>query len=497
MAGRNFLIFALMSASLLLASCQTTTQGIGGASSLAMQESMPAQGASPEAEKDGIEVLKLRFDEAIRVAEKAAKLAYERVARSTDQESVYIDSRNFFAGDAVAEIKPVLVRNSADGDVGIIYEVKSKGVGGNFSMIPGYVTSGFFEQLRVVIAEENIPRVRFAKYEQLKDKGITDSVPAAVPVQYEAFARYVDSRNGVDPFEGIWIDSQNVYTLGLIRDDADPMFRHKLFVIESREPGWKAGEVKLKFRNIATGFSVGTYFMANKRETGMGFETSSRYLVALTPTSLGAVALSKAYPREGDGAAHGPSSGSAWHVGGGFFVTNAHVVENGRQLTLNLGGGAYPARQVAIDKKLDLAIVKADLDAGKIPAVPLAGDVKQGRNVYAVGYPLGKFLGESVKITNGIVSALEGVGGDPTLLGFTAAVQPGNSGGPLIDEQGRVVGIVVLRLENAQNVNYAVKVDYLVPLLKQVGAPVVFSNSANKIDVCGVYCSAIALLEVR
>jgi S1-C subfamily serine protease len=95
------------------------------------------------------------------------------------------------------------------------------------------------------------------------------------------------------------------------------------------------------------------------------------------------------------------------------------------------------------------------------------GGVRAGDSVVAVGFPLPGLLASEANVTTGTVSALAGVGNDTRLLQMTVPVQPGNSGGPLLDLQGRVVGIVVGKLDALQvasvtgdipqNVNFAIK----------------------------------------
>lgn len=475
---------------LLLGGCQSTTQGIGGG------DRSSSAGLAASGDAGGIEVLRLSYEDALRVAEKAGRKAYENVRRAPGQDVVYIESYNFIAGDVRAQIEPILIRNSEAADTGIIYQVKAQGIGANASMLPGYVSSSFFEKLREVIAEENIPRVRFQKYEQLKLKGVTDSIAASIPLGYEAFASYIDGKPRRDPYEGIWADSENLYTVGLVRDDADRRYSYKAFIISTRLPDWQPGDVKIKFSNLGSPIALGAYHRANKREINLSFQASPDYIVSLPSTQQERIIFAKIYPSR-DQAVKGASSGSAWHVGQGYFVTNAHVVEGGRKLTINLGNAAYPSRVVAIDSKLDLAIVKAEIGSVAVPAIPMTSDVRQGRAIFTVGFPLGRTLGDSVKITNGIISALEGIGGDPTVIGITAAVQPGNSGGPVLDEEGRAVGVVVAKLRNAENVNYAVKIDYLIPLLKQAGIAVLNAPNGKKLDVCAAYCASVALLEVE
>jgi len=476
---------------LALAACQSTTQGIGGS------DPSSQSGALSTGSESGIEVLRLSYEDALRVAEKAGRKAYDRVRREPTQDIVHIESRNFIAGDVRAEVEPILVKNSETGETGIIYQIKAQGVGSNASMLPGYVSASFFEKLREVISEENIARMRFAKYEQLKLKGVTETIAASIPVGYDSFAAYIDGKPRRDPYEGIWTDSANQYTVGLVRDDADRLHSHKAFIINSRIPDWQPGDIKIKFSNLGAPIAIGLFHTSNKREISLGFQTGPDYIISLPDNRFGRVVYAKIYPRP-DKAGSRAGSGSAWHVGRGFFVTNAHVVEDARKLTMNLGIGVYPSRVVAIDRKLDLAIVKAEIGAANIPTIPMTSEVRQGRPIFAIGYPFGRVLGDSVKITNGIVSALEGVGGDPTLIAITAAIQPGNSGGPVLDEEGRAVGVVMAKLREAENINYAVKIDYLVPLLKQAGIPVTaLAGSGKKIDVCELYCSSVGLLEVE
>ena len=107
-----------------------------------------------------------------------------------------------------------------------------------------------------------------------------------------------------------------------------------------------------------------------------------------------------------------------------------------------------------------------------------SASVRLGEDVYTVGYPLGDLLGESAKVTTGVISALEGLQGDARTLQISVPVQPGNSGGPLFTANGLVAGVVVASLSAKvlyessgvlpQNVNFAVRSDYVRTLLRQV-----------------------------
>jgi S1-C subfamily serine protease len=134
-----------------------------------------------------------------------------------------------------------------------------------------------------------------------------------------------------------------------------------------------------------------------------------------------------------------------------------------------------------------LRVVGEDL-ANMPPLLEIAdsGDVRLGAEAVVVGFPLADVLGSDHKVTSGLISALDGIGGDPRMLQLTAPIQPGSSGSPLFDLSGRVIGLVTSTLSTIptiratgqapQNVNFAVKSEYLALLLRRVpnrtlGAP--------------------------
>jgi serine protease Do len=157
----------------------------------------------------------------------------------------------------------------------------------------------------------------------------------------------------------------------------------------------------------------------------------------------------------------GASTGSGFYVGARTLVTAAHVVEGCARVTLADG------------RELALVAADADLDVAALrPADPArrwltlaAGELRLGQQVHAAGFPYYSIAGTSLNLTGGNVSALAGVDDDGRFFTFSAPVQPGNSGGPLIDARGAVRGLVVARLSEdyiveatgslPQNVNYA------------------------------------------
>jgi S1-C subfamily serine protease len=114
-----------------------------------------------------------------------------------------------------------------------------------------------------------------------------------------------------------------------------------------------------------------------------------------------------------------------------------------------------------------LALLKANFQPSKIAYFRAKGSVRSGNDIIALGFPLHGLLGSQLKVSTGIVSATVGLLDDISQLQISAPIQPGNSGGPLLDEYGNVAGVVVAKLralavakatgDIPQNVNFAVK----------------------------------------
>ena len=163
---------------------------------------------------------------------------------------------------------------------------------------------------------------------------------------------------------------------------------------------------------------------------------------------------------------HGSSGTGVFVTGEGHLVTNAHVVKDCADIRVNVGqGGFEPAKLIAKDPTNDLALLKVDAKPARVGA--LRSGVRLGEAVEAFGYPLSEILATSGNFTLGNVTALAGLGDDSRYFQISAPIQPGNSGGPLLDENGNLVGIVTAKLnflseikeqgDIPQNVNFAIK----------------------------------------
>ena len=153
----------------------------------------------------------------------------------------------------------------------------------------------------------------------------------------------------------------------------------------------------------------------------------------------------------------GGKSGTGFYINAnGYLLTNHHVVDSCSQIWINAGGSQIQARLINQDKSLDIAALKV---IKKIRDYAKFGKVRTGEDVMALGFPLGDILGSEIKATKGNVSSLSGFEGNKDYLQFTAPIQPGNSGGPLLNEGGFVVGINTANYvgEGLQNINFAIK----------------------------------------
>ena len=155
------------------------------------------------------------------------------------------------------------------------------------------------------------------------------------------------------------------------------------------------------------------------------------------------------------------SSGSGFFINNkGYVITNYHVVEGCKSTPkIMYDDNPVDAKLVAKDSYLDLALLKTNLR--NTTYIPLSKDPpRKLQRIIASGYPFGKYVSDDMKFTSGIVSSLKGIGDDSTRLQIDAALNPGNSGGPIINEEtGELVAVAVagLRKDKTEAVNFGIK----------------------------------------
>jgi S1-C subfamily serine protease len=159
----------------------------------------------------------------------------------------------------------------------------------------------------------------------------------------------------------------------------------------------------------------------------------------------------------------------------GYVVTNAHVVEGCDDPKVVYGlAEPVPTEVMARDVANDLALLKADIASNHMAR--LRAGVRVGEEIAVFGYPLQGTLTTGGNFTRGNVSALAGFRDDSRHVQITAPLQPGNSGGPIVDQSGNLIGVAVSVLGShakgvAQNVNFAININTLTAFLNAHGVP--------------------------
>jgi Trypsin-like peptidase domain len=205
--------------------------------------------------------------------------------------------------------------------------------------------------------------------------------------------------------------------------------------------------------------------------------------------------------RTGSGFAVSPAS----HI-----VTNAHVVEQCKSLRVLAGAQQASAKVIAVNPGADLAVLQTTLRVPKTIALRAQPALRLGESVIAFGFPLSGSLSQGGNLTTGNVSALAGLRDDPEYIQMTAPVQPGNSGGPLLDGGGNLVGVITAKLDALaiarrtgdipQNVNFAVKAQVLEAFLQANKVPydvAVTDRQLSAADIGETALEAAVRIECR
>ncbi len=300
------------------------------------------------------------------------------------------------------------------------------------------------------------------------------------------------SLNKIEPIEGIYksyqSDQLSYYKFGIIKQGDN----FKAIIIDSDLKHWKTGEVKAVFEqsSMKNLYSV-KWLMGNKEpfetfgllenegllsiefkdpKTG---EKRQDNFIKMYPAALGDVKLKK------DNAI---ASGSGFFItNGGVIATNAHVIEGSSniQVTVSneIGTFTYDANVLLLDGKNDVALLQVNDEKFKgFTSIPysIAENADVGSKVFTIGYPLNDVMGSNYKVTDGIISSKSGIADDIRYYQISVPLQPGNSGGPLFNKEGNVIGITSARLNGKavgvqiENVNYAIKSSYLLNLFKML-----------------------------
>lgn len=248
---------------------------------------------------------------------------------------------------------------------------------------------------------------------------------------------------------------------------------------------WTEGEVKASLEPTATPlFFKAKWIMSDKSEDSNFYITFEQGLFNVVSSDNEKQLYVKMFPTASDNFSNSPaevsSSGTGYAISSnGYIVTNHHVTNGANSIKVRGINGdfskAYNAKIVIDDKNNDLSIIKINdpsfTSLGTIPYIIANRSSDVGSSVFVLGYPLRATMGDEVKLTNGIISSKSGFQGDVTSYQITAPIQPGNSGGPLFNGSGNIIGIINAKHVGAENASYAIKSSYLMNLIDLMPSP--------------------------
>lgn len=288
-------------------------------------------------------------------------------------------------------------------------------------------------------------------------------------------------RNGFHQYEGIYegVNPQGFdITVAVQRTDDD---KFQIIYLDQNADNfdqiWEEGQLKATLKNTANSNVFKADWIQIDRSLNEDFVVSfDNGLMNIMNTKVEySQTFLKLYPTENDLTL---ASGTSFAISSdGYIATNNHIVNNAEKIQIwGIDGDftkPYEAKLIIQDENNDLAILKVELENPEaFSDIPysLLSESKSlvGENIFVLGYPLRATMGDEIKLTSGIVSSNSGFKGDVTSYQFSAPIQPGNSGGPLINQSGQVVGIVSAKHLDAENVSYAIKVTYLNNLVEML-----------------------------
>jgi len=255
---------------------------------------------------------------------------------------------------------------------------------------------------------------------------------------------------------------------------------------------WKEGDIKGKLIPTATSnLFKADWLMADKTKNSNFIVSFEQGLMNVLSEEQDKNIYIKLYPTSSfsNTTPSGVGSGSGFAISSdGYVVTNFHVIDGAKSIKIRGVNGnfekVFKADVAVSDKNNDLAILKiSDFNFNSLGNLPfniakVSSDV--GTSIFVLGYPLRATMGDEVKLTNGIISSKSGFQGDITSYQISAPVQPGNSGGPLFDQSGNIIGVVNAKHGGAENASYAVKSTYLNNLIEQLPRGLILNLSLLK-----------------
>jgi S1-C subfamily serine protease len=274
----------------------------------------------------------------------------------------------------------------------------------------------------------------------------------------ESIKKYLLS-NSLDPIEGIYKSYQNTgmpyYKIGIINKSGS----FKAIIIESDLKYWKTGEVKAVFEksSMKSFYSV-KWYMGNKipYETFANMDNEALITIELKDPKNGEKRQDKfikMFPTINSDVSikkdDFKASGSGFFITtNGIIATNAHVIEGSAKIDVTIsneiGTFTYKVKVLLVDTKNDVALLQIEDEKFKgLTTIPygIIENSDVGSKVFTIGYPLNDIMGNNYKVNDGIISSKTGISDDIRYYQISIPLQPGNSGGPLFNKDGNVIGL--------------------------------------------------------
>jgi S1-C subfamily serine protease len=179
-------------------------------------------------------------------------------------------------------------------------------------------------------------------------------------------------------------------------------------------------------------------------------------------------------------------TGTAFLVAPNVFMTNAHVADGANRIRLSSLQGNLDAEPIISDSTNDLALLRVTIPPNCQPLAFRSSGVGLAQSITTLGYPLAGLMGSGIQVTQGVISGLFGAHNDIRLLQFTAPIQPGSSGSPLLDETGAVLGVVSSTFTHAQNMNFAIRHSLAIALMEAANIQCTTQTSAHALSAAQI-----------
>jgi len=316
----------------------------------------------------------------------------------------------------------------------------------------------------------------------------------------EKVIREYFDENGTELIEGIWeFSGGNTYRLAITKKDyyyqatileevtnrVDPKYNAWTNRYTTTKVHWNVGDLKAQLEPASSDEVLTIkWIMGNKKTINKVIGTVENNALISFKLNGDDCAMYKVYPKLDKKNKQTRVKNGEWMGNGsgiiisksGYIITNHHVIEDADDIEvefiLNDEVQKFNTEVVQSDKTNDLAIIKiVDINFDGVKELlynfkTRSSDV--GTKVYAFGYPMAlSIMGKEIKVTDGIISSKTGYEGDITTYQISAPIQGGNSGGPLFDDQGNLIGINSSGLQKdvADNVGYSIKSNYVLNLI--------------------------------